>query len=69
MLTSQDGGALPVSFSDPNLIIEAALRNDARQGRDPRYSTASVLPMHGQRPTIQQRIETLIFQQAEARAA
>lgn len=58
-----------MSLSDPNLIIEAALRNDARLGREPRYSTASVLPIHGQRPTIQQRIETLIFQQTEARAA
>lgn len=56
-------------FSDPSLLIEAALRNDARLGREPRYSTASVLPLHGQRPTIQQRIETLVFQQSEARAA
>lgn len=58
-----------MSLSDPNLIIEAALRNDARRGLPPRYKTADVLPLSGPRPTIQGKIETLIFQQSEARKA
>lgn len=58
-----------MSLSDPNLIIEAALRNDERRGLPPRYSTASITPISGPRPTVQGKIETLIFQQAEARKA
>jgi hypothetical protein len=32
-------------FASPDLVIEAALRNDARLGRPPRYATASVTPI------------------------
>lgn len=58
-----------MTFSNPNLVLEAALRNDKRLGREPRYATATIVPLSGQRPTIQGKIEILIFQQAEARTA
>lgn len=51
------------SFSSPDLVIEAALRNDALRGLPPRYTTASVTPIQPQPVTDQSRLNDRIGQQ------
>lgn len=51
-------------FSSPDPIIKAALRNDARLGRPPRYATASVTPI--QLVTDQSKLDAQAAAQSEA---
>lgn len=56
-------------FASPDPIIEAALRNDARLGRPPRYATASVTPIQAPAETDQSRLEARIGQMNAATRA
>lgn len=56
-------------FSDENLVLQAALRNDARRGLPPRYTLASVTGIASERMTVQQRLDQHIGRQHAARRA
>lgn len=56
-------------FSPPDAIIEAALRNDARLGRPPRYARASVTSLQAPAETDKSRLEIKLARHAGAHRA